>query len=332
MSASRLSLGISEDRNYVWPKIERSAFDENGPYESAIVSLHRMLAKPSSEKIHQNYWDRCLGSGSTLPAKNYEKARLKHRYDIGWIMIYEAENARIWHEGPPDHMSMLREYHNCANSDVVRLKNLISGLRTIGRRHAYLLRNCLNRAMQGFLSDDELRRARIPNANARNGYEVRTISGPTVRYSEFQYASKLSLFHFDDLLNSLEREIDESFRPWPRAWMEFGALRFSRGLDPRTAARMNITQLGLLARLSSRMRDFTNGYGIRAYGTGQPLPSHGRPCWDIVAEFVNCALNLDNPLTGETAQRVWNKFAKKHKPSMQSWPNPAKQEPQVQKN
>lgn len=331
MSGNRLAFGISEDRDYEWPAIQPSAFSREGRYQTAVALLDKLLAKPSTEDIHKRYWDRALQSGTTLPAKDYDNARLRHRSDIHWIMIYEAEHGRIWNDGPPDYMTAERDYHRTADRDAARLKSIIKDLRQIDRKHAYLLRNCLSCAMQDFLSADKVRRAHLPNVNVQSGYELKTISGPAIRHSEFQYLSKLSLFHFDELLDSFEREVNQSFRPWLRAWKEFGPLRFDHQIDPRSAAKMNVVQLGLMAKLSSRMRDFTNGHGIWAYGTGQPIPSHGRPCWGIVAEFINCALDLQNPLTGETAQRIWNKFFEAHRPSMQAWPKPAKREPQAQK-
>lgn len=229
-------------------------------------------------------------------------------------------------------MQVLRNYHSAAGRDAARLKQTIADLRRHDAQHAYLLRNCLQHAMQDFLSAENIKRANIPNANKRSGFETQVISGPQVRYVEFQFLSRLTLFEFDTLLIAFDREVDQLYRPWPMAWKQFGCLRFERPITPRAAAKMNVVQLGLMARLSSRLRDFTSGRGICAYGTGQPVPAYGRPGWSIVAELINCALDLQNPLTGETAQRVWNKFYTEHSPTMQAWPKPAKQEPQVQKN
>jgi hypothetical protein len=185
--------------------------------------------------------------------------------------------------------------------------------------------------MQDFLADKEVRKIRRPNQNLDKGYELVPVSGPAVREAQFQFLSDLSFFRFDDLLTSWIREIDQMFSEWPAHWMEFGALRFSLAVSPKAAAKMNVVQLGLIARLTSRLRDFTEGYGVRIYSTGQPIPDHGKPCWDIVAEFVNCALTPSKPLTGETARRIWQSLSAKYEITTQMWPGPSKSESQVQK-
>lgn len=324
----RLTLGISEDADRRKAVIPSVVFQDDGPYAAALEVLDSYLATPAIEKIHESYWDRAIRSGSTLPAANFTEARLRHRRSIRWIMVLEAEQARLWREGPLDYLSALREYHGSAAKDAKRLMDAISELRRLDKRHAYLLRHSLQHAMQDFLADGKVRRVRVLDPNLKNGYAIKTVSGPNVRESEFQYLTKLSLFDFQKLLDSWTREIETVFRPWKRPWMEFGALLFDGAISPRSAAKMNVVQLGLLARLASRMRDFTAGYGIRAYSRGQPVPSQGKPCWGIVAEFINCALARENSLTGESAQRIWNKFAATHNPTMQTWPNPAKQESQ----
>lgn len=329
--ASKLRLGISEDRDFAYPRIRADAFKPDGRYRSALNELDRLIDAKSNQPIYAKYWDRSLKSGGTLPATTMEEAATRLKSDMRWILVYEAEHARIWKEGPLDYMSALRGYKRSAKEDSVRIKGALSDLRRFDKKHAYLLRHSLDRALQDFLSDEKPRRAKIPNANTPNGYEWRAVSGPAVREHEFQYLSRVSLFRFDELLEAWAREIDGTFHDWPAHWMEFGALRFSEPVSARAAAKLNIPQLGLIARLTSRLRDFTEGYGIWSYGTGQPIPKHGKPCWEIVAAFVNCALEPSNPLTGETARRIWQSLSGKYEIKMQSWPRPALSESQVEK-
>jgi hypothetical protein len=327
----KLRLGISEDRDFAYEPIPGNAFNSNGRYRAALTRLNRLLNADSTREIYSKYWDRCLKSGGTLPAATFEEAVARLQHDMRWILIYEAEHARIWKEGPPDYMTALRNYKRSAREDSIRIKNAIEELRRFDKRHAYLLRHALDHALQDFLSEEKVRRIKIPNPNADRGFEWRTVSGPQVRQHEFQYLSRVSLFRFDELLDSWERQIEDKFREWPAHWLEFGALRFDRPISRAAAAKLNVPQLGLIARLTSRLRDFTAGYGIWSYGTGQPVPDHGRPCWEIVAEFVNCALEPPNPLTGDTARRIWQSIASKHEIRMQSWPRPPRSESQVEK-
>ena len=284
----RLSLGLVEDKEYQWPNSPKTVFDDNGPYQSALSILDTFLEKQRTENIHELYWDRALKSGSTLPAANYEEARIRHRRTIRWLMVKEAEEGRIWSHNPPDYMSVLREYHKRADRDAAKLKDIIGNLRDMDAEHAYLLRHALQHALQEFMSPEKIKKQRIPNMNLEKGYKLVTVSGPVVRGREFQFLSKLSFFHFDEMLDEWEKEIDKFFRPWPGAWKEFGALRFEQEISKRSAAKMNIAQLGLMAKLTSRIRDFTAGHGVWTYSTGQPIPTHGKPCWSIVAEFINC--------------------------------------------
>ncbi len=331
MADNKLSIGISEDQEFSWPSIPSANFSEGGRYRDAFLELEKLLSKPLTEKVHQEYWRRCLESGSTLPAATYEQARNKARSDIRWILVVESESARIWRDGPMDYRTALREYQRSAQTDSNRIKAAISELRRFDEKHPYLLRHTMQRAMQDFLSDEETRHVKRPNPNTEQGFERLTVSGPAVREHEFQFLSKMSFFKFDRLLDSWSREVDAIFLPWPANWMEFGALRFEEAIAPKAAAKMNIVQLSLIAHLVSRLRDFTEGYGICSYGTGQPIPKHGRPCWSVVAEFVNCALELENPLTAESVRRVWQSFASKHDVRMQSWPRPPKRELQASK-
>lgn len=326
----RLTLGISEDREFDYPRVPQSAFHSAGPYKNAVMKLDTLLASPSAEKWHKSHWDRCLASGGTLPAATYHEARERFRSDIRWILIYEAESARIWADGPPDYKDTLRRYQKAAHLDSSRIKAALQELRRFDRKHAYLLRHSFDRALQDFMSDEAIRRIKQPNMNHDKGYETHIVSGPAVRRAEFRFIWSLALFRFDELLDSWDREIDFMFGEWPAHWREFGALRFGRPVSPVAAAKMNIVQLGLLARLSARLRDFTAGYGIRTYGTGQPIPEHGKPCWEIVAEFVNYALEPKRHLTGDTARRVWQSISIKYEITMQGWPRPSKAEPQAQ--
>jgi len=141
----------------------------------------------------------------------------------------------------------------------------------------------------------------------------------------------MAFFQLRELIDAWELEIDKMFTDWPMHWKEFGALRFEEPLNPKSAANMNVAQLGLIALLTSRLRDWTAGFGIRAYSTGQPVPEHGKPCWDIVAEFVNDALEPPQELNGEAARRVWQSMSAKHAITTQRWPKPSKWESQFQK-
>lgn len=328
---NRLTLGISEDREFDYPRIPSSAFQASGPYKAALVKLDALLASPSAEKWHRDHWQHCLTSGSTLPAADYEAARNRFREDIRWILIHEAESARIWSKGPADYKEALRRYQKAAHLDSTRIKGAIQELRRFDRKHAYLLRYSLERALQDFMSEEKIRRIRLPNMNHDKGYESRVVSGPAVRRAEFQFISGLSFFRFDEMLNAWDREIDFMFSEWPAHWREFGALRFAHPVSPVAAAKMNVVQLGLIARLTSRLRDFTSGYGVRICSTGQPIPSHGKPCWEVVAEFVNCGLSPSKPLTGDTARRIWQSISTKYEITTQAWPRPARSESQVQK-
>lgn len=326
----RLTLGISEDRHFEYPKISTEAFRPNGPYRSALSKLDKLTLSPSFEQWAKSYWNRCVASGSTLPAADYEGARDRFKADIAWVLICEAEEARIWSQGPLDYKEALRRYQKGALADSSRIKGAIEELRRFDRKHAYLLRHSLQRALQDFLSERKTRRIKQPNMNSDKGYEMRSISGPAVREAEFRYLSFLSFFRFNEMLDSWIREIDDMFSRWPANWREFGALRFEEAVSPVAAAKMNVVQLGLIARLTSRLRDFTAGHGILIYSTAQPVPTHGKPCWEIVAEFVNCALTPAHELTGESARRIWQSISAKYAVTMQGWPRPSKSEPQTQ--
>jgi hypothetical protein len=327
--ATTLRLGWKEDRNYRWPSIPSERFAKEGRYREALQLLEPFLRSPLMEKAYKLHWDRVVSNGSTLPAKTFEQARQRFISEIPWMLVYEAEWARIWDEGPRDWRSTLREYHAHAKKDSVRLKAAIQELRRFDVHHAYLLRHAFWYALNDFLSDATLKRARKPNQNRDKGYEIVEISGPRVREREFQFASRLSFFRFAELLEHWETQIDRLFEPWPANWKEFGALRFEQAVSPREAAKFNIVRLGLTAHLLSRLRDFTAGYGIRPYSTGQPIPTHGRPCWDIVAEFLNAALSPNQIRTGDSVRRTWQSFNKRHAVTMQSWPNPAIPESQT---
>jgi hypothetical protein len=288
-----------------------------------------MLDTPSMERAAAEHWERALASGSTLPAATFDLARKRYRRDVPWIMIMEAESARIWNEGPKDWRSALREYQSGAKRDAARIKAAIAELRRFDRHHAYLLRHAFQRALQDFMSAEKTRRVRRPNMNADRGYETVEVSGPRVRAREFQFLSKLSLFRFSELLDSWAAQVDEMFEPWPANWVEFGSLLFDRPVSPREAAKFKVARLGAIGHLLSRIRDATAGYGIRIYSTGQPIPTWGKPCWEIVAEFVNAAFPEDEPLTGDSVRRTWQSFTGKHPVRLQGWPKPAIAESQL---
>lgn len=325
----RLRIGISEDRDFKFPRIPIESFSSTGRYRLAIGKLRKLINSPSCQKWAMNYWERCQVAGGTLPAVDFEGA--KHRYFAGieWILIYEAESARIWAEGPPDYMETLRRYQRQANVDADRIRGAVNELKRFDRKHPYLLRHTVQRALQDYLASEETKKVRRPNATSKRGFDTVTISGPNVREAQFRYLTMLSLFDFDSFLDSWDREIDATFTEWPMHWKEFGALRFEEPLSPKAAGKLDVVQLGLIARLTSRLRDFTAGYGISAYHTGQPIPVHGKPCWEIVAKFVNCALPRKTELSAEATRRIWQSISSKHQITMQSWPKPSKSESQL---
>lgn len=112
--ATKLRLGISEDRNFIYPRIPADAFKPDGRYRSALNELDRLIDAKSNLPIYAKYWDRSLKSGGTLPATTMEEAAVRLKSDMRWILIYEAEHARIWKEGPLDYMSALRGYKRSA--------------------------------------------------------------------------------------------------------------------------------------------------------------------------------------------------------------------------
>jgi hypothetical protein len=327
---TRLTLGISEDRQFRHPAVTPDRYATNGPYASALLQLERLIESPSMQPVYKRYWERCKTSGGTLPAATEVKAIERLKSTMRWLLIHVCEEALAWSSGPPDYMAALRNYKKRAKTDSKKIKSAINDLRRFDQKHAYLLRHALSHALQDFLSPVETKKVRSPNANAIRGYDLLTVSGPQVREHEFRFLSHISLFRFPELLDSWDREIDVVFDQWPAHYMEFGPLRFKEPLSPAAAAKLNPAQLGLIAILSARLRDFTAGYNIRVYSTGMQMPEHGRPCWEVVAEFVNCALELENPLTGDTARRVWQSITAKHKVTLQAWPKPAKSESQVQ--
>ena len=325
----RLSIGISEDRNFRFPIVPSTSFSPAGRYRSAISKLQKLIDSPGCQERAKVYWDRCKASGSTLPAADFEGARRRYFAEIEWILVYEAESARIWAEGPLDYMSTLRRYQKQAMIDAARIRSAIDELRRFDKKHPYLLRHTAQRALQDYLSSEKKETVQYPNPNAKRGFNFLTISGPKVREAEFRYLTKLSIFEFAEFLDSWDREINATFTEWPLHWKEFGALRFKKPFRPVAAAKLDVVQLGLVARLTSRLRDFSAGYGIWAYSTGQPIPEHGKPCWEIVAEFVSCALPREDNLSGDSVRRVWQSIASKHEITMQSWPKPSKSESQI---
>ena len=327
----KLTLGLSEDRDFQWPPVTPDKFSPTGPYQSALMQLDRLIKKPAAKLAFDKYWQRCIESGSTLPAATKDAALPRWLADIRWISVMESERARAWPKGPPDLHTLMRSKREISKVDAKRVKAALAELGRFDSKHPYLLRIAHQRALQDFLSDEKIRRVKRPNPNLKRGFSWRTISGPSIRDYELQYISRMSFSKLDKMIAAWDREVEFMFGRWPVDWTEFGALRFDDAISPKAAAKLNVVQLGLMARLSSRLRDFTAGYGIRIYSTGQSIPNHGKPCWDVVAEFVNCALAPAEPLTAASAGRVWNKLSAKHGIRTQGWPKPAKSEPQVQK-
>lgn len=323
-------MGWKEDREYRWPRIPADSFRPNGRYREGLKAVEKLLDSHLMERAYIQHWERVVESGSTLPAATFDEARLIFRDEIRWMLIHESEWARIWSEGPRDWRSVLREYQAGANRDAPRIKAALAELERFDNQHAYLLRHAFWGALHEFLSDEQTRRVRRPDMNKEKGYDIVEVSGPRVRAREFQFISRLSFFRFSEMLEQWNAQIDVLFKPWPANWTEFGALRFDTVVTPRGAAKFRVAHLGLTAHLMARLRDFTAGYGIRSYATGQPIPDWGKPCWEIVADFVNAALSPDDPQSSETVRRNWQSFAKKHPVTLQGWPKPAIQESQTE--
>jgi len=339
----RLSIGISEDKDFRYPQPDPDVFTNDGPYGLALQAVDNLIASEIGEKSIQMWWEAAVKmhekQSATLPAANYTEARKHIANRLKRLLIYESELARAWSLGPPDWISVSREYNRQVidfRSDLIKI---MKRLRAADQRHSYLLRHSLFEAAEPFLSPIEFQTTDVPDPNTEKGYKTYETGGEAVRHSEFQFAARLFIFGLEKFIDEAERlSTYKYFTLFKKDYMQVGCLRFEQPIALRALAKINSAQLGITGTIMSRLRDFTAGRGIQVYSTGQPIPDDGRPCWAIVALFVTACMRdvtgtmAEIDIDGDSIRRAWAKTARKYEIRLTSWPKPARREPQFQDN
>jgi hypothetical protein len=327
---SELRLGIKEGKSQPLENSSQLFESGGGPYEGAFTRFRELAASKPQEEVFKRYWERSCAPDATRIANNFEAAVQIVTNRVLWIILRECQMAVRWQNLEKDFLQAHRDYEDVFHHDGLKIQKIISELRYYVEKHPYLMGHSASESFSKFFSPSKPKRARQPNMNTKSGYQYIDVGGERVQNIEFRFTSWLSFFEFSEFLTELEKDVNKTFSRWPRNWKEFGCLRFEKPLTQKQASKFKFGQIGLAGVIASRLRDFTSIGTHKIYsGNGQPPSTDGKPCWPIVAEFVNAAFTPDPPVTEEGLRTAWSALTKNNTVSFRSWPGPPIREEQL---
>ena len=103
-----------------------------------------------------------------------------------------------------------------------------------------------------------------------------------------------NFFFFKNLLTNFSTNLDEQvviLKKLGEAKLFFvGPLLFRK--DVRRQKRLpDLPKVGLVLNLIARMRDWTDTGDVLSYAAGRRMPTHGRPCYKLVATIASTVLS-----------------------------------------
>lgn len=178
----------------------------------------------------------------------------------------------------------------------------------------------------------------LPDPNLEAGGERFQASGKAKHFIESQFAMRTGLFSLDRVLKQTQEYLKYWTERSPEPWNWIGNVYCEPPLSRKSRARitkdgnadLGVAVLGLSIALSAMFRLITAGRPNHVRYVGDTMPIDGRPCWEIVADYLNCAFPSMSPESGETIRQRYHAFSKGKTVHIHNWAGAAVRQPQVQ--
>ncbi len=243
-------------------------------------------------------------------------------------LVHECEEARRWIEQGQDYPTALDERHDVRREVCAEAYPLVRKLTQLAKREPYFFRHCLKAALTKQVGGHEDLNVALPDANQPDGEVRHTASARTWLYTDHLLCWRIGLFQCDEFLEDWTSELAE-VNDLSRNVRQLGCLRFEPALSRKAASKVRVEVAGLSAWLSFHLRNASQGRAVTATWPGQAMPYDGKPCWELVSDFINAAFPDTQPVSATSLRSQWKTLSRARKVLIDPWPREAICEPQV---
>lgn len=293
-------------------------------YDSRLFKPQDNTLKGDQEK--RKYWD------ALLRAKNLIEDRQSNITNEEWdcvktLLVHECEQSREWAsvwDLKDDPQRAFDEWYTSSRETLSSLTTSVANLIKLDERNGYDLRNIFFRSAQIALSPKEPSEQWVFDQNLDAGGFSIPSGGPVAEQVELQLLARLFKGRFDEWLLSLQSEINNSHKGF-----ELGRRIGPMWIDPPLTRQMvlrrngeQLATLALIARLQAFFRRITKeGYvktPTKPDDLHGDLPEFGKPCWDVIAAFVQTA--FPTAPDSSVLKERWSSFHKGRSIRLEKWP------------
>jgi hypothetical protein len=304
VASTRLQLGFREARRPSIYRYDPALFELNGRYGMALEVLSNLFC---NRRFH---------------------ALLDDERRLAFQIVHHCEEARRWRSLPSDLARMrLEDMDNVAEAFDDAAK-IVQKLKRIEARHPYFFRHAFKNAFEEQIPEATPLDVQDPDPNHPDGGTRYMADSPTRAHIQHTLAWEIALFKLPNLFSAFEKAL-KSRKRVSHPFYQIGCLRFEPPLSRKAGVKVRGDAAGLGAWLAYLLREWTAGRGVHPYWPGTKMPEDGRPCWAIVAEFINAALPSDKIETAESVRQQWHTLAKGRAIRLDPWPVEAVREPQA---
>jgi hypothetical protein len=255
-------------------------------------------------------------------------------------IVHDCQEARRWldeqNSGSVDYHVARVEINDRRSDWCVRTIAVIDQLLECDKEIAFFLRNAFAGAIALTVEPQKDLDVFVPDPNFEHGGESFVVSGKAKEFIQQQFSYRAGLWELDNILKTVRGEMQRWSERNDAPWIWLGNLYFDPPLSRKSRSRitkdndsnLGVAVLGLSIALASRMRQITSGQFSSLRYSGLQPAELGRPCWDIVAEYVNCAFNLQNAETPESLRQRWHYISRRRKITVHDWTRAAIRQPQ----
>lgn len=205
------------------------------------------------------------------------------------------------------------------------------------KRQPYWLRQAFAAGLCHDLENDTGFEAVFPDPNHVDGGISINLSSEERAALEPQFLMQAALSRLDIILQKTIEGLQQFSHRKDCPWFFVGNLRVEPALSRKQRAALaqdgnidvGIARLGLSASLSTWLRHITSGQPQWRRYAGDVVPTFGRPCWEIVADYVNVAIPSQSAVTAESIRQRWRNLSKDRTVRLHLWPQPGQREPQI---
>lgn len=307
-----LRFGLKEQKRQLL-KSDFSFIKDDPNYESGRSKLSALFSDRNDVQFQRA--DRLLLS-ECAAAKNWLDQQQSGQTD------YWVERERLSEERVDDCQKAIKALQILANCE---------------KRQPYWLRQAFAAGLCHDLEKDSGFEADFPDPNHVDGGISINLSADERAALEPQFLMQAALLRLDTILQRTIEDLQQFSHRKDCPWLFVGNLLVEPALSRKQRAALaqdgnvevGIARLGLSASLSTWLRHITSGQAQWRRYAGDVVPTFGRPCWEIVADYVNAAIPSKSTVTAESVRQRWRNLSKDRKIRLHLWPQPGQREPQI---